>query len=133
MGYMISSHTAEAFGSWQWGLRATPVLGIIAVLLIIFVMQEPPRGEAEGHGEMKPKTYKEDLIDLMTNMTFVFSTLGFTCVTFCTGALSWWGPNFLQSAITMKDPDQPKELEENKVSFIFGLVTMLAGIFGVIL
>ena len=58
LGYMISSHTASAFGSWQWGLRATPVLGILAVLMIVFIMEDPPRGESEGHGELKAKTYK---------------------------------------------------------------------------
>jgi len=130
MGYMISSHTAEAFGSWQWGLRATPVLGIIAVLLIIFLMEEPPRGEAEGHGQLKPKTYKEDLIDLMTNMTFVTSTLAFTCVTFCTGALSWWGPSYLEQAL-MTIPEDHRMMNKKDVSFVFGAVTMMSGIIGV--
>jgi hypothetical protein len=32
-------------------------------------------------------------------MSFVFSTLGFTCVSFCTGALAWWGPKYIEDAI----------------------------------
>jgi hypothetical protein len=51
---------ASAFGSWQWGLRVTPFLGLIAVLLIFFIVQEPPRGEAEG-STLSPTTYWDDL------------------------------------------------------------------------
>lgn len=51
---------ASAFGSWQWGLRVTPVLGFVAVLLIVFVVQEPPRGEAEG-SRLSATSYWDDL------------------------------------------------------------------------
>ncbi len=49
---MIGGALASAFGNWQWALRGTPILGMVAVLLIIFVMVEPPRGEAEGHDQV---------------------------------------------------------------------------------
>jgi hypothetical protein len=47
-------------GDWHWALRGTPVLGLLAVILIVFVMKEPPRGEAEGHDQVPilPKVYK---------------------------------------------------------------------------
>lgn len=38
---------AALFGSWHWGLRFTPILGIIAVILLL-VINDPPRGESEG-------------------------------------------------------------------------------------
>ena len=57
MGYIVSAKMAELAGSWQWGLRATPVAGIVAVLLIIFLLQDPPRGESEGHEHLKAQTY----------------------------------------------------------------------------
>ena len=71
----------------------------MAVVLIVLVMKEPPRGEAEGHEQLKATDYKKDLKSLACNMSFVFSTLGFTCVSFCTGALAWWGPKYIEDAI----------------------------------
>ena len=49
--------------------------------------------------QLKATDYKKDLKSLACNMSFVFSTLGFTCVSFCTGALAWWGPKYIEDAI----------------------------------
>ena len=53
LGYIVGSETARIFGDWQWGLRATPVLGIVAVVLILFLLTDPPRGESEGHEDLR--------------------------------------------------------------------------------
>lgn len=130
LGYIVGSETAKAFGHWQWGLRATPVAGIIAVVLILVFLMDPPRGESEGHQDMQAQTYKEDIVSLAKNRSFVFSTLAFTCVTFCTGALSWWGPIYIADGLkTMKEEDRGISVES--VPFIFGAVTMTSGIVGV--
>jgi hypothetical protein len=60
LGYVVGRGLAMAFdGDWHWALRGTPVLGLLAVILIVFVMKEPPRGEAEGHDQVPilPKVY----------------------------------------------------------------------------
>jgi hypothetical protein len=57
MGYIVGAKMAELCGSWQWGLRATPVMGIVAVVLILLLLQDPPRGESEGHQHLKAQTY----------------------------------------------------------------------------
>lgn len=130
LGYIVGSETARAFGHWQWGLRATPVAGVIAVVLIMVFLMDPPRGESEGHQDMQAQTYKEDIVSLAKNKSFVFSTLAFTCVTFCTGALSWWGPVYIQNGLrTMKEED--RSIDVNDVPFVFGVVTMMSGIVGV--
>lgn len=130
LGYIVGSKTADVFGSWQWGLRATPVLGMVAVLLILFLLEDPPRGQSEGHGEMQAQSYKDDLLGLAKNKSFVYSTLAFTCVTFCTGALSWWGPVFITKAILTLPPDE-RVIEPSQVALIFGALTMMSGIIGV--
>ena len=99
LGYVVGQGLASAFGEWQYSMRGTPVLGTIAVLLILFILVDPPRGEAEGQQNLKASSYSEDLKHLSMNKSFVLSTLGFTCVAFCTGALSWWGPKFLETSI----------------------------------
>merc|ERR1712240_531536 len=130
LGYIVGSETAKAFGHWQWGLRATPVAGVIAVILIMVFLMDPPRGESEGHQDMQAQTYKEDIVSLAKNKSFVFSTLAFTCVTFCTGALSWWGPAYIQDGLrTMKEDE--RGIDVKSVPFIFGAVTMMSGIVGV--
>jgi len=130
LGYIVGSKTAELAGNWQWGLRATPMAGILAVGLIIFFLEDPPRGHSEGHEQLQAQTYKEDLVSLGKNKSFVFSTLAFTCVTFCTGALSWWGPIFIEKAILSLPADQ-RVIEPGKVAIVFGAITMMSGIIGV--
>jgi len=130
LGYIVGSETARLFGHWQWGLRATPVMGIVAVVLIVFCMTDPPRGESEGHQELQAASYSEDLANLAKNKSFVLSTLAFTCVTFCTGALSWWGPIYIQDGLRNL-PEEARGMKVESVPFIFGVVTMMSGIVGV--
>lgn len=94
LGYIVGSETAEAFGSWRWALRVTPVLGAVAVILLFFC-KEPARGESEGSQNLGTTTYTEDLRALIKNPSFMLSTGGFTCVAFVAGALAWWGPNYM--------------------------------------
>lgn len=64
LGYIVGSETAALAGSWQWGLRVTPALGFIAVLLIVLVLRDPERGQSEGSEHMQPTSWSEDLKDL---------------------------------------------------------------------
>lgn len=64
MGYIVGSQTAALMGSWQWALRVTPPLGLIAVLLIVFALKDPERGQSEGSGHLSTTSWKEDLKDL---------------------------------------------------------------------
>ncbi|XP_038210127.1 protein spinster isoform X3 [Zerene cesonia] len=126
-GYIVGSVAGAAAGDWRWGLRVTPFLGAVAVFLIAFVMQNPERGQAED-SRMKPTTYKDDLRSLVKNPSFMLSTLAFTCVAFVTGALAWWGPQFIYLGLTLQ-PGVNITLE--RVSLTFGAVTMAAGAAGV--
>ncbi|CAH2232853.1 jg16613 [Pararge aegeria aegeria] len=102
-GYIVGSVVGGAAGNWRWGLRVTPILGAVAVALILWVMENPERGQAE-ESRMKPTSYTEDLRSLVKNPSFMLSTLAFTCVAFVTGALAWWGPQFIFLGLTL----QPK-------------------------
>ncbi|GLG99394.1 Protein spinster [Gryllus bimaculatus] len=93
LGYIIGSETYKIAGQWQYALRVTPVMGVIAVLLIIFLMQDPARGESEGRTHDTTTSWFEDIRALFKNFSFMLSTLGFTCVTFVTGALRMVGSN----------------------------------------
>ncbi|XP_075746757.1 protein spinster homolog 3 isoform X2 [Rhipicephalus microplus] len=129
MGYIVGASVAEALGAWYWALRVTPVLGALAVLLILFVLREPLRGASDGATNMGPSTLKDDLRSLATNRSYIWSTLGFTCVTFAAGALSWWAPSYMLHALELYDPEG--KVDEGRVNRIFGIITTLAGIVGV--
>ena len=62
LGYIVGAETAKAAGEWHWALRVTPVAGVLAVILILLVMIDPPRGESEGHQDLQAQSYKVCLI-----------------------------------------------------------------------
>ena len=61
---MIGAAPSMLFGSWAWGLRGTPILGAIAVILMIVFLYDPPRGGSEGLGHLKRTSYWEDIVYL---------------------------------------------------------------------
>ncbi|XP_022916325.1 protein spinster isoform X1 [Onthophagus taurus] len=128
LGYIIGAQTAHLMGSWQWSLRVTPALGLLAVLLIVFVIKDPVRGQSEN-SDMVVTPWKEDLQELCKNKSFMLSTAGFTCVAFVAGALAWWGPNIIYLGIRL----QPGmiDVKESDVAFTFGVISMISGLMGV--
>ncbi|XP_013775801.1 protein spinster homolog 1-like isoform X2 [Limulus polyphemus] len=129
LGYIAGSEVAHLFGDWHWALRVTPVLGFLSVILIFTTLQDPPRGEAEGGSPLKNTNLKEDLQSIITNHSFIWSTAGFTCVAFAVGALAWWAPSYMTYAINV----QGNKADKDEVSLIFGIITCVAGITGVVL
>jgi len=127
LGYITGSSLSNAFGNWRWSLRGTPILGVLAVVLI-FAMKMPRRGQAEGQKNVEATEYLKDLKTLARNKSYIFSTLGFTCVSFCTGALSWWGPTFIENGIvSLEVSEAERPMAAENVSLTFGIVTMLSG------
>jgi len=113
-------------------LRVTPIMGALAVLMIIFLMVDPERGQADG-SKLKPTSPVSDVKSLIRNKSYVYATIAFTCVCYVAGALMWWGPNFAfvgaRSACGNK-ADCGKITLAN-ISFKFGIVMTLSGLLGV--
>uniref|UniRef100_A0A0N5A1L1 MFS domain-containing protein n=1 Tax=Parastrongyloides trichosuri TaxID=131310 RepID=A0A0N5A1L1_PARTI len=132
LGYISGSYISLLTGHWQWGIRTTPILGIICLVLIHFYMVNPERGEAE-HVHLRNSSYKEDLQYLLTIKTYIFNTLGLTCVIFCVGALGFWTPSFVEYAYAMRSSSHTiPDSETASISLIFGMITCVAGIIGVV-
>lgn len=55
---------AAATGSWNWGLRVTPILSMVSVLLIAFAMRDPPRGLSEG-SRLVSTSWQKDIVYLV--------------------------------------------------------------------
>ncbi|EDV37673.2 uncharacterized protein Dana_GF11295, isoform C [Drosophila ananassae] len=128
LGYIVGSKTAHLANNWRWALRVTPILGVIAVVLILLI-KDPPRGHSEGSQNLEATTYKKDICELLKNRSFMLSTAGFTCVAFVAGALAWWGPSFIYLGMKMQPGNE--DLVQDNISYMFGIVAMLAGLIGV--
>ncbi|KAH8285024.1 hypothetical protein KR054_004016 [Drosophila jambulina] len=128
LGYIVGSKTAHLANNWRWALRVTPILGVVAVLLIVLI-KDPERGQSEGSHHLEATTYKQDIKALLKNRSFMLSTAGFTCVAFVAGALAWWGPSFIYLGLKMQPGNE--NLVQDDVAFKFGLITMVAGLLGV--
>ncbi|XP_052842870.1 protein spinster isoform X3 [Drosophila gunungcola] len=128
LGYIVGSKTAHLANNWRWALRVTPILGIVAVLLIVLI-KDPERGHSEGSHNLEATTYKQDIKALVKNRSFMLSTAGFTCVAFVAGALSWWGPSFIYLGMKLQPGNE--NIVQDDVAFNFGVITMLAGLLGV--
>ncbi|CAF0741330.1 unnamed protein product [Didymodactylos carnosus] len=127
LGYILGSNIAEAFGDWRWALRITPALGVVCVVLLLILVDEPVRGSADGAHIQKASGWLMDVKELIKIKSYVLSTLAFTWVSFTLGAIAWWAPNFLKYASEVVSGK-----EEKHVPLYFGIVTCVAGFVGVI-
>ena len=42
---MVGSTVASLTGDWRWGLRVTPILNLVALILMVVFMVDPERGK----------------------------------------------------------------------------------------
>ncbi|XP_067269345.1 protein spinster homolog 1 isoform X1 [Pseudorasbora parva] len=135
LGYIVGSKVDDVAGDWHWALRVTPGLGVLAVILLLFVVKEPKRGAIEARPEhtLHRTSWLVDMKALCRNPSFVLSTFGFTAVAFVTGSLALWAPAFLFRAGVFTGEKQPclKAPCDNSDSLMFGGITVVTGILGV--
>jgi len=65
-----------------------------------------------------------------SSKSFIWSTIGYTCVSFTIGALAWWSPEFGLYSVRLHSNPNAKMAD---VSYKFGIVTFVAGVIGVTL
>jgi hypothetical protein len=62
---------ATATGSWQWGLRLTPSLGVLAIMLILLLVRDPIRGEKEGGSHVAITSWSDDIKALLKKYVYI--------------------------------------------------------------
>ncbi|CAO2644058.1 Protein spinster homolog 3, partial [Lemmus lemmus] len=74
LGYVLGSVVAELTGNWRWALRIMPCLDAVALVLLILLVSDPPRGAAEKQEEVAVRAPKsswcEDIRYLGRNLIF---------------------------------------------------------------
>ncbi|TNN64725.1 Protein spinster 2 [Liparis tanakae] len=136
LGYILGSSAKVAAGDWHWALRVSPVLGITAGTLILFFVPEPKRGSADQMGRVKNRTsWLCDMKSLAKNRSYVFSSLASSAVSFATGAFGMWIPLYLARAqvVQKTGEDCTKEVCSSTDSLIFGAITCVTGLLGVVI
>ena len=48
LGFLVGGQVAAVTGDWRWAMRVTPGLNLVAAILIVVFMHDPPRGESDG-------------------------------------------------------------------------------------
>ncbi|KTF93642.1 hypothetical protein cypCar_00000883, partial [Cyprinus carpio] len=72
LGYILGATIANATGDWRWALRVNPVLGGLGLLLLVFLIPNPPRGASDNQSgaTMESTSYTEDVKYLLKNYIF---------------------------------------------------------------
>uniref|UniRef100_A0A6I8NJL8 Major facilitator superfamily (MFS) profile domain-containing protein n=1 Tax=Ornithorhynchus anatinus TaxID=9258 RepID=A0A6I8NJL8_ORNAN len=114
-----------------------PSLEVVALVLLLLVVPDPPRGAAEKRRASGPShsSWAQDVKYLGHNRSFIWSSLGVTAMGFVSGALGFWGPRFLYQARLFLGLEPPclQTHCDSSDSLIFGGLAIGTGIVGVIL
>uniref|UniRef100_A0A2I3H4X9 SPNS lysolipid transporter 3, sphingosine-1-phosphate (putative) n=1 Tax=Nomascus leucogenys TaxID=61853 RepID=A0A2I3H4X9_NOMLE len=74
LGYVLGSAVTMLTGNWRWALRVMPCLEAVALILLILLVPDPPRGAAETQGEgvagASRSSWCEDVRYLGKNLIF---------------------------------------------------------------
>ncbi|KAI5615540.1 protein spinster-like 2 isoform 1 [Silurus asotus] len=129
LGYILGSSAKDLAQDWHWALRVSPVLGMTAGVLILVFVPEPKRGIVDQTAShMRTRTsWICDIRALLKNRSYMFSSLGTAAVSFATGAFGIWIPQYLARA------QEVQETAVNKDSLIFGVITCVTGLLGVVI
>uniref|UniRef100_A0A8R1DI30 MFS domain-containing protein n=5 Tax=Caenorhabditis japonica TaxID=281687 RepID=A0A8R1DI30_CAEJA len=133
LGFIAGSRIALITGSWQWGVRFSPIIGIMCLVLMIFLLEEPVRGACEGARQNSDDgTIMDDIKYLSSIPTYYLGTIASIASFFSIGAMTWWTPQFVGYGYALINNQKiVPEDESASIKTIFGVITCVAGIVGV--
>jgi len=145
LGYLVAGEMAYLF-NWRWAFRVTPPLAILFTVILFFFAEEPPRGATEVvplsmNDEAEDDSVDGDKLNLRDFLTdlrliwairsFAYSTFAFTAITFVSGAISGWGPTFLQRMHCTDAADAGRCKSE--INYKFGIIGSITGVAGTLI
>lgn len=130
--------------NWRWGIRSSVILSTIILVMLVFLLKDPPRGrthtDSSSDGTKANKTWQE----FFSNVRYILSVKSFTTslvgqmfAYFAAGAITWWAKVYLRYAAVYRavilDIDVKNEPhDEEEIALAFGAIIFVAGIGGVI-
>jgi len=125
-GSGIGDWGARTFGanpeSWRWAFYLLMPPGLVLGAWCLFA-REPLRGAADSILVSAVAVRWRDYLVFLRTPSYVYCTLGMTAMTFSIGGIAFWMPYYLESR-----PGAPADS-----TFIFGLITVVAGLSGTLL
>ena len=123
----IGEWGAAVFGtkaeSWRWAFYLVVPPGILLGVWSFF-MRDPARGQADLAHTLRPAAVRwRDYLVFLRTPSYVLCTLGMTAMTFAMGGMAFWMPYYLQTR-----PGAPAS-----ATFVFGVITVVAGLTGTLL
>ena len=118
LGYILGGQLGQAFG-WQKAFLIVGLPGLLLALPLYFLRD--PRKSSDVVSPPSAERIVPELRRFWQNRTFVHTTLSMAAMTFALGGLAQWAPSFLQRSFG---------LEVARGNTIFGMITVVAGIFG---
>jgi predicted MFS family arabinose efflux permease len=94
-GYALGGALGGRFG-WRVPFFVSAFPGILIALLILFFVQEPPRGATDAAPNIQRRSTASSPFSLLRNAPYLYATLGLAMVVFSMGGISSWIPSFLQ-------------------------------------
>lgn len=141
MGYIYAGEVARVL-EWRWAFRFTPFIGILLACILLFFVNEPARGDADGvaltpsdsNGKVLEREsgisgFFDDAIAIWQVKSFFWSTFGAVGMTFTAGALAQWSTALLQRV----NCELGDEFCEATITRTFGMVSIVGGVAGCLL
>jgi len=124
VGYALGGTLGGRFG-WRVPFYVSAGPGVLIALLILFVMNEPKRGETDappaGKAKLRAGSFLATFAGLAKNPQYLFATFGMAAVVFSLGGISAWVPSFLQRV---------GGYSSTSAGLIVGAVTVVGGLGG---
>jgi MFS transporter, Spinster family, sphingosine-1-phosphate transporter len=121
LGYLVGGAVESATHSWRQAFFVAGVPGIALAFLCLLLAA--PQSDATAPTPERPAVLGSAR-EFVGNPLYRISVLGYCAYTFAIGGFAFWAPKYLHARYDM---------ETGHASFVFGLVTVVAGLLGTLI
>jgi MFS family permease len=121
LGFAVGGVLGARFG-WRVAFLACGLPGLLAALSALFI-KDPGRGTFDDDKHVAPPPWPDALRTLSHNRPYVLTVVGYTLVTFASGALADWFPTLLSRL---------RNVPMEEAATITGVAAALGGLLGTV-
>lgn len=124
LGYVLGGWADQRFG-WRAAFYIAGLPGLLLAVLCLF-LPDPPRGAQDGDegaahaGDPAPRVLTA-YRDLLRNVPYLLTVLGYAAYTFALGGMAFWMPSFLERV---------RGLPKSEATVTFGAIVVVTGFVG---
>ncbi|KAL5264213.1 hypothetical protein ACHWQZ_G005333 [Mnemiopsis leidyi] len=136
LGFIIGGGISERWG-WRWAFRVSPPVVTLLAIATLFLVPNPERGGADNANASVQLTHSQEIRagqnpivqlavetwSLLKTKSYLYTTLGFSCLAFTVGSLTQWIPVYVVHASEMAGTPY----SNTDANLIFGILTCVAG------